>query len=277
MQQSDFSQNLKLLCSYEKSVSEVCRAIDINRQQFNKYLNGTSQPSSYNVQRVCEYFQVQLSDLHLPHDEFSDRMQFRAGGRQQSLEGQSQHLLKRAFPGDIRTLRRYLGYYIVHFHSFSWAGYVLRALTCMYEKDGMILIKTIERVRDPADGALYLSKYDGYASLLGNRIFTVDFQSLAEDAIVETVLHPTARSQLTLLRGVTFGISSKHRNPYISRTVWKYLGRTVDHRKALGAIGIVPFQSPNLDPQIAKILGDKPFPNERLHYDLEHPKASGEL
>lgn len=269
MEPSDFSQNLKLMCRYEKSVSEVCRAIDINRQQFNKYLNGTSKPSSYNLQRICEYFQVQLSDFHLPPLEFADQAKFRLGGRRGANEGQSQHLLKRAFPGDLRTLRRYLGYYATHCHSFSWPGYYLTVMVCVYERDGMVLTKTIERVKDPADGALYLSKYDGYVSLLGNRIFVVEFQSLAEDAIVETVLHPIERSQLTMLRGVSFGLSSKHRNPYVSKMVWKYLGLTTDTRYLLGSIGLVPIRSSALDPKITNILGEEPFENDHLHYSLE--------
>lgn len=276
MDATDFSLNLKLLCAYEKSVSEVCRSIDINRQQFNKYLNGTSKPSPFNLQRICGYFQVHVADVHLPHDEFADRMQFRAGNRATTHDRHPQHILKQAFPGDLRTLRRYLGYYFTHYHSFSWAGYILRSLTCLYEQGGMILSKTIDRVNDPVTGALYLSKYDGYVSLLGNRIFVLEFQSLAEDAIVETVLDPAGRSQLTLLRGVTFGLSSKHRKPYVARAVWKYLGRTVDHRLAISAIGVTPIHSPTLDSNIVKIIGDAPFPNEHLHYDLEQPVGSVE-
>jgi transcriptional regulator with XRE-family HTH domain len=269
--QTDFSRNLKLLCSFEKSVSEVCRAIDINRQQFNKYLNSASQPSPFNLQRICDYFQIPLADLYLSHDGFSKRIQFRGNSRRGANTISPQLMLRRAFPGDLKGLRRYLGYYHTHFHSFSWPGYILVSLVYVYELDGMVLTKTIERVRDPVDGNLYLSKYDGYISLLGNRIFVIEFQSLAEDAIVETVLHPVGRSQLTLLRAVTFGLSSKHRNPYVSKTVWKHLGRTVDVRRALGAIGLQRINSTQLDPKVINILGDEPFSNEQLHYALEKP------
>ncbi len=42
----DFSQNLRLLCRYYKSVAMVCRSLDINRQQFNKYLGAQAAPRS---------------------------------------------------------------------------------------------------------------------------------------------------------------------------------------------------------------------------------------
>ena len=72
-----FAENLRLLCSYEKSVSEVCRSVNINRQQFSKYLSGANQPSSNNLRRICDHFQVQQAELYLPCEEFSARMQFR--------------------------------------------------------------------------------------------------------------------------------------------------------------------------------------------------------
>ena len=172
-------------------------------------------------------------------------------------------MLRRAFPGDRRGLTRYLGFYLSHFHSFSWSGYVLRSLICVHEQDGMICSTTVERNRDPVDGALYRSKYHGYLSLLGNRIFVPEFESLARDAIVETVLYPAGRSQLTLLRGVTFGISSKQRNPYVSRVVWKFLGTTVDYRAALKATGLISIENNALDPAILRIIGDRPL-SERL-------------
>lgn len=262
---TDLSRNLRLLCSFEKSVSEVCRAININRQQFNKYLSGATKPSSHNLHRICEHFQVQLADLYLSYDEFATRIQFRTVNKPSLQRGLPQGIFDRAFPGDARALRRYVGYYLSSGHSFSWPGYILTALVCIYEHDGMFLSKSIERVKDPNDGNRYLSKYDGFVSFLGERIYVMEFQSLAEDALVETVLFPTGRSQLTTLRGVTFGISSKNHNPYVSRVIWKYLGRSIDPRTALNTIGLTPIGSLSLDPKITNYLGREPFPNEQLH------------
>ena len=269
MPKSDFSENLRLLCSLEKSVSDVCRAVSINRQQFNKYLNGNSKPSANNLHRICTYFRVETFELYLPKAEFAERRHVDRTGQRLRGKHRTNHVLKQAFPGNRRGLSRYLGYYLSHFHSFSWKGYILRSLVCIYEQDGMVHTRTLERSRDPGDGSLFLSKYDGYVSLMGNRIFVVEFQSLAQDAVVETILHPAARTELSTLRGVTFGLSSKQRNPYVSRTVWKFLGQTVDLRAAVGSVGLVPIRSPDMDQNVRQILGDHPFPNELLRDDLE--------
>lgn len=265
----DLPENLRLLCSREKSVSEVCRAIGLNRQQFGKYLAGKSQPSRHNLKRICDHFGIPQADLFLPNAEFASRIEFRASAPTGTQGNSMNRMLRRAFPGNKRGLSRYLGFYLSHFHSFSWDGYILRSLVCVYEQDGMICSTTVERNRDPVEGTLYRSKYHGYLSLLGNRIFVPEFESLARDAIVETVLYTAGRSQLTLLRGITFGISSKQRNPYVSRVVWKYLGAVVDYRTALKATGLYAADNQCIDPNIRRILGERPFPNDLLHYDLE--------
>ncbi len=269
MEDGDLARNLRFLCGYEKSVSEVCRAIGINRQQFSKYLNGTSRPSPYNLQRICGHFSIRPADLMLPHGEFAGRFANPVQDGGGPYGERTRRVFARAFPGDRMGLRRYAGYYLTHCHSFSWDGYVLRAISHVFEQDGLFGTKTIERTRDPEDGALFLSKYNGQMSLLGNRLFVVEHQGLANDAIVETVLYPTARSQLTLLRGVTFGVSSKQRNPYVSRSVWKYLGTSVDLRQALRATGLFAISGREIDPKVMRILGRKAFPNDLLHYDLE--------
>lgn len=264
----DLAQNLRLLCSREKSISEVCRAIGINRQQFSKYLSGASQPSAYNLNQICDHFSIRSADLFLPADEFASRIEFRSGRAGKNTNSISSQLFRRAFPGDRKGLTRYLGYYITHCHSFSWDGYILRAVSWLYEQDGLICSKTIERAHDPDEGSLFLSKYDGQVSLMGNRIFVVEYQGLADDAIVETVLYPSSRSQLTLLRGVTFGLSSKQRKPYVSRCVWKYIGSNIDIKTALKSAGLYRIDSGHVDPKVMRILGERPFPNELLHQEF---------
>ena len=77
------------------------------------------------------------------------------------------------------------------------------------------------------------------------------------------------RTKLTLLRGMTFGISSKRRHPYVSRCVWKFIGTNVDLRALVRAPCLLPVGAKGIDPKIRKILGEEPFPNHLLHYDLE--------
>ena len=49
MPHENFSINLRIVCDEQISVAHVCRKMEINRQQFNKYLSGQIYPSKFNL------------------------------------------------------------------------------------------------------------------------------------------------------------------------------------------------------------------------------------
>ncbi|MGH1481975.1 MAG: helix-turn-helix domain-containing protein [Geminicoccales bacterium] len=255
---SDFSENLRLLCSRKASVSELCRDIGMNRQQFGKYLSASAQPSAHNLRRICSYFSVDERELFEPHALFQRRYAPTAGDPR-NVPWQA---LFQAFPGDRTALRRYLGLYHSHFISPSWPGTVLRSLAFLYEHEGFVLSRTVERAVDPERGVRQRSKYQGLVSYRGERLFIVERESLALDSIVETILFPAHRHQLTYLRGMTFGVSWRpRRSPYASRAIWKRLKDGADARAALAACGAFPLASQALDPVVRGFIGDDTFPS----------------
>lgn len=254
MDDLDFAANLRLLCSTEPSISAACRRIGINRQQFNKYLNGTSHPSAANLRRIALHFGIRPAEFMLPLEEFEAHPSVAtrvldAGQVQAGMKG-----FDSAFRGQTIPLRRYLGYYLSYFLTESWDNSVICAAVRLDEHDGVVRCKSLERSVDPDDGSLFLSKYDGRAAMLGNRIFVMEFQSLARDALVETVLYPVGRGQLSYLRGTTFGITSRQRAPFTSPIVWRFLGVNVDLRATMRKVGRYDVSSPNLDQRASTIL-----------------------
>ena len=73
----NFTANLKLAVSYYPSVSEMCRKLGINRQQFMKYLAGTSFPSRHNLRRICDFFGIDEYEALMPHDQFRNIVRLR--------------------------------------------------------------------------------------------------------------------------------------------------------------------------------------------------------
>jgi transcriptional regulator with XRE-family HTH domain len=68
MKNDNFTDNLKLLCSHAKSITQVCEHLSLNRQQFHRYLNGSSHPSLSNMRDICDYFGVEEHEI-LPEKE----------------------------------------------------------------------------------------------------------------------------------------------------------------------------------------------------------------
>lgn len=58
-----FAQNLRTLCDTQPSIASVCREMDINRQQFARYLGGKGLPNTANLEKICHYFGIVEADL----------------------------------------------------------------------------------------------------------------------------------------------------------------------------------------------------------------------
>ena len=247
----DLASNLKEVSTNRHSVSELCRELGFNRQQFARYLTGDSRPSAHNLKRIADGLEIPVADLVKPHSEFLSMY-----GRR-STERQTLPLIDRAFPGDIKKLRPLLGYYHGHFELPDSAGLIVRSLVRLIEHEGRVTSTSIERGNHRDDTGGYLSKYQGLVSYLGNCIFVVEFEYLTGDSIVETVLFPPYRKKLDLMSGLTFGVTSRvHRQPFASGVIWKFLGKTIDKKSALGRCGRVALSDRTLDPNVRKFFAN---------------------
>jgi len=246
----DLAANLRLFCSNYRSISEVCRLLGFNRQQFARYLSGAARPSQHNLHRIATGLGLRVDDLLLPRRTFEQRFSPGRGGPRDRFT----HMLDTAFPGDLQRLRPLLGYYHMHFLLPDRPGVVNRSLIVLYEYEGKVYSKTIERSgTNPADRQL--SKYEGMVSFLGNYIFLLEFETLFGDTLVETMMFPAYRRRLDILTGLTFGVTSNvHRQPFASPIVWKYLGVTVDRRAQIRACAIYDIEDRRIDPAARRHL-----------------------
>ena len=68
------SVNLARLCEGKGSIAAVCRATQINRQQFNRYLSGETVPNKRNREKICRYFGIAERELFIePAEETGSR------------------------------------------------------------------------------------------------------------------------------------------------------------------------------------------------------------
>ncbi|TIW84460.1 MAG: helix-turn-helix transcriptional regulator, partial [Mesorhizobium sp.] len=60
----NLATNLKRLVSGHASVSAVCRGLNMNRSQFERYLQGKSLPNRATARLICDYFRVDEDELY---------------------------------------------------------------------------------------------------------------------------------------------------------------------------------------------------------------------
>lgn len=255
MSKQFLADNLRLLCSYKKSISGVCRELEINRQQFNKYLSGNTTPSGNNLRKICDYFGVEDHEIRMPQEEFARIVQSRplvATGAGSRLRPEIE-LLEELFQSGNEDLSKYEGSYYIYYYSTSYPGRILKAYGVIYEQEGRHFFKWIEHLSlagtSRSDGFIY--KLKGMVLGLSNRIFVSGYEQIMKNELVHLILYPTYKNKVSRLSGLLLGVSgADSREPVSQRVVFSYLGKHISHRAALKRCGIYEADSDEMDPEI---------------------------
>ncbi|AYR21328.1 helix-turn-helix domain-containing protein [Alcaligenes faecalis] len=245
----DFARNLRLLCTYYSSVAEVCRRLNINRSQFNRYLSGRYRPSAHTLRRCCEFFGVEEHEILMPSAQFELLVQVRP--KQTLLDEnplpEASHLAHLKQIGTA-ALDKYLGYYFETYLSMAYPGQVLRTLVYVEKRDERVYYQRTERLREHPQSKAYRGVYRGLVHMLTDRIFLTDYETLTSLEMTQTILFPSFKNRVTRLTGLKLGVSgSGERMPCCTRVVYEYLGTAINVRQALRLCGLYAPDDPRLD------------------------------
>ncbi len=249
----NFSRNLRSLCADYGSIAQVCRDIGLNRQQFNRYLNGGGMPSAHNLRRIAQHFNVSEEDLDADGAAFAAKRTRLQNPTRKGPAG----LLSSIFENQAGPLRRYLGFYHGHFMTPTWEDKIMRTLIWLREEGGYIVSHTFERALSEDESIVQKTKYAGLAAYKGNRIYLLESANSEDGFLSESILFPAHRQQIRYLNGMTMGVATRPRMaPYASATIWKKLPERISTREALRQTGIFSFQDTRIDLIVRKQLKD---------------------
>ena len=254
------SKNLRTLCDKYTSVAHVCRAIGINRQQFNKYLSGTVSPSRHNFEKICTFFNIEKEHLFLDKSSFkqetNSKNTLNIGNRPSNYS--LDHLMEN-LPNTNDLLDRYVGYYRLYFYSLGYPGYIISSLLKLYRDGDRYYTSSVEHLWDKSDAKPIRQKfkYTGAVIYLADRIYITDI-SQSNEMICYTALYPCYRSSLDYMSGITCGVGSHHtRTPRATRVEYEFLGKFINIRQALLKCGLYKIDSNEISERIKKrIIND---------------------
>jgi transcriptional regulator with XRE-family HTH domain len=244
------SANLRLLCSYKSSIAEVARALNLNRSQLNKYLNGTSQPRAGLLRRIGDHFGVELHELLMPNSSFSELLRTRKldpelGTRKLVLT------VQRLMTQSDARLQTLAGNYYEYYQSMSSPSSVLCSLVMFEIRDGSMCYKRVERILDLKSLSRKHFTYHGAALMLGERIFMTDYEENHQIELTQTILYPDYVKSHAKLFGIKLGVSAnRQRMPCAARV---FLERVPSHttlRAQLRRCGLYTSGSPSLPPLV---------------------------
>jgi len=252
MPKNHFPDNLKLLCSYATSITRVCEQLAINRQQFHRYLNGTSRPSLNNMQAICDYFGVEEHEVLIDHNAFRQLVALRKPkGPEIDPFGDYISKLHRINPSASRDMAEYNGYYRCYYRPIEFPGKIQCSLMRLFSERGFTFLKNIENYATAKRRARRMLKYTGVAFHTGERIFVHEREQKAGQMMWTTILYPARMDQVAVLTGLSLGISSAtSRDIACYRVVWEALGDDIDLRATLSACGLLDVDDPSIPDDI---------------------------
>jgi transcriptional regulator with XRE-family HTH domain len=247
MSVQDLPNNLRLLCGYGRSVSDICRRAGINRHQFERYLGGTTTPSMHTLRRICDFFGLEDHELLLDHRTFSELVRMRPPRLQRTLDRNAAFMEALAGEPDLPTSQRYVGFYHLYFQPDRQIHEIHRCLMRVKLIDRTLISKTLERYPRGAAGLPSAVKYTGIILPHHGRLIAMDRQVNSQNSVFFSILYSSAYSELTYLSGLVMGVTpDASETTYCLRTVWHYLGTEVDLRHRLAQCGQLPFNSPEI-------------------------------
>jgi len=252
MSNQNFAVNLRLICDQHRSVAQVCRSLEMNRQQFNKYLSGKIYPSKHNLSRVCQFFKLTEEQLKLEPAAFAEVVAEVFQTEEVPAVSEIEKTLE-SLPNSFEALERYEGYYYSHFHALGFPGHLVRSLVQIYRHQDRFYTRNTEHLwnKEKEDSHRHRFKYKGVAMYLGDRIFITEVEMLTKSAVCHTILFPSYRNVVDTLSGITTGVGSINSHmPKATRVEYQFLGKHVDIRETLRGCGIFDLDSEMIDSDI---------------------------
>jgi hypothetical protein len=235
-----YGENLRYCCDHFKSISAVCRKLDFNRQQFNKYLNGLSVPSRHNHKRLSDFFGLDYHELLMPHEDFIAIFE----KKRQSVPGEVDMRVVNQIVDLLGTettqTRTYAGYYYKYYHSMTDPTKIKRDLCHFYMHRGILYTSIkCKFLRDyPVENARFWT-YRGTIALLRGRLFWMEFDRELEAEVTLSILVPSPTRVITQLEGLVLGTGlDRNRRIVAGRIVLEFLGRKIDRKHALAQVGV---------------------------------------
>ncbi|BDX03128.1 transcriptional regulator [Marinomonas pontica] len=253
----NLASNLQLLCSYYKSVADVCRRLNINRAQFNRYLNSTTVPSNSTLRRIGEFFGVEPAEMMLSSAEFAQLVQSRPIRLNDDIttvspEQQQFNVLNESGQ---HGLSKYCGYYFEYYFSMACPGKILRTLVHIESQGDKTYYQRTERLNPRNAKKSFHGIYRGVVQLLSDRLFLIDYEVQTHVEMTQTILYPSFRNRVERLTGLRLGVSgSGERAPCCVRVVYEYLGKNINKQRAVAQCGLYDINDDELDEDICQSI-----------------------
>jgi len=292
MMHDHFSENLRRECGRFESIARICRGAGLNRQQFNKYLNGDNVPNARTRRRICEYMGIPEEELFRRPDAKNASRAVRSSfqpatwdrARMQGIKDLANLVWPASGDASISNLK--VGMYFCYFPLQSYENMLVRSVVKISENAGItsFVRHTFFRLSRQRVGNITQGRNkgivintDGETYLLGvghaqpHHISMLVFPRVQDWCYAEEIVPGNVFRGLALTRGLS--------QPYSCCVCLEYIGkRPMQLKEKLRTAGVVSCSDPSLNPAVSEIFKTRSsnIPGQLDLPIFEHLVASAE-
>ena len=263
----DFCVNLQLCCDHYRSVSELCRRLKINRQQFHRYLAGTAVPSRHNYKLISDFFGLEAEHLFMPSAAFAASFKPRAMAEPAPATRSWDNLRRAVFGDGLLQLADYQGFYFKYFYTYIGGHRIKRELVHWYESEGALVSSVKQRYLgedETGEASSAFITYRGVVGSLGDRLINIDYHRGTGREASTMFLYPRGRKSRRR-NGLTLSVGhDPARSIAAARVVMDFIGTDIDLRSALSSLGTFNLDEPSVPAAIKRAVRNDFEPDETL-------------
>jgi transcriptional regulator with XRE-family HTH domain len=266
----DFANNLRRLTEKKGAIAQVCRDLGMNRQQFNKYLSGTTLPSPQTLRKLADYFGVNqramFSPVEAPHQ---------LPGLEQ-LDSRIAKALLGILSGSTHTQFRE-GCYMIYYPWLGSPKEIMRAVMVVFKVGEQTLFRRYTRLAagDRVRVSGSFSRHEGIIIENMGRVFLLakNMRGAGELSLQSFGSSTTVSNEI--ISGLAL-IFTPWQEPTATRVTIDYHGTRGAFRNAIRLCGVVPGSTPSISDIIKRsVLESVSFPTPQLFpfqiFDKAHP------
>ncbi len=253
----NFAENLFVLATRNGSIASTCRDLEINRQQFNKYLNGSVLPNEATLLKITQFFKVESINLFAPPEPVKSPSlemlvepktekaapQFRYNRTVDTLESESANC----------TLRE--GVYTCYLPWKMKPNHSLRCIVVVVRIGSKLVFTRIVRHANVGDQfRLYPTTcHDGLVTQNRNRVTFVSHERGWEQRMSMINFAVEQQFKNAIMMGLLLSFAPSGM-PISCQFAMQYQSPNSDWRKHFKTCGIITNEDPSISPNVAEII-----------------------
>ncbi len=254
-----FANNLRRFCEQYPSISAVCAATEINRQQFNKYLSGKVLPSAIVLRKICKFLNVSEQALFASDVAETPLVKTRSGipsisKAQVVFDSARSFASTNSYKNNSEISSLPEGYYFCYFPLENRKQKLLRSLVWVFHRNDVKGFVRITYVRDlkKRSNTRAGGRHTGIVFANQNEIFMLGFNRYAEGQMsIATIDRPKSQS-FSFLVGLT--VTRNLEKLAAIRMVMIQVDADMTKRQMIRSVGIVDENDPAVDAEVLAAL-----------------------